>query len=176
MHFKEHAGSAGRLHLNVLWDWDWLDQGELSTLAAACGFGPICHISRVGRGRGVELAQGRPGSSAAVHYSAKQGFRVVAYARKTGGHTAGAGDDWPKRVRRWSASRTASLEMGPRAHNPDWYWTAIEPPSDSQLQVNFDSQYVWPVSADREVPIRAPRPPPLPLARMARRFASAVNE
>jgi hypothetical protein len=166
MHFKEHAGAGGRLHLNVLWDWGWLDQGELSQLAAQCGFGPICHISRVGRGRTtsrtVDLMQNRPGSSAAVKYSNKTGFLVVAYARKTGSRTRSSGDDWPKRVRRWSASRAASLEMGPRSHNPDWYWTATEPPTDSQLLVNFDSQYVWPVSADRELPIRtAPRPPPL---------------
>ena len=125
MHFKEHAGDAGRLHLNVLWDWGWLDQGELSGLAAACGFGPVCHISRVGRA--VDLSTGRAGSSAAVRYSAKQGFRVVAYARKTGGRTAGDGDDWPKRVRRWSASRAASREMGPRPHNPDWSWQPVEP-------------------------------------------------
>jgi len=125
MHFKEHAGTAGRLHLNVLWDWGWLDQCELSALAAACGFGPVCHISRVGRA--VELATGRAGSSAAVRYSSKQGFRVVAYARKTGSATAGAGDDWPARVRRWSASRAASKEMGPRPHNPDWSWSPVEP-------------------------------------------------
>jgi hypothetical protein len=127
MHFKEHAGPEGRLHLNVLWDWQWVDQGELTELAAQCGFGPIYHISRVGRGgRGVELAPGRPGSSAAVRYSAKQGFRVVAYARKTGGQTA-AGDDWPRNVRRWSASRAASAQMGPRPHNPDWHWSAVDP-------------------------------------------------
>lgn len=149
MHFKEHAGADGRLHLNVLWDWDWIDQGELSELAAQCGFGPICHISRVGRARGFELAQGRPGSSAAVHYSAKQGFRVVAYARKTGGRTAGAGDDWPKRVRRWSASRAASLEMGPRPHNPDWCWMATEPrpaesPADLTLALDHDDRKLEP--------------------------------
>jgi hypothetical protein len=125
MHFKEHAGPAGRLHLNVLWDWGWLDQCELSALAAACGFGPVCHISRVGRA--VELSTGRPGSSAAVRYSAKTGFCVVAYARKTGGRTAAGGDDWPRNVRRWSASRAASAEMGARPHNPDWYWSAVDP-------------------------------------------------
>jgi hypothetical protein len=155
MHFKEHAGPGGRLHLNVLWDWQWVDQSELSELAAECGFGPICHISRVGRGgRGVELAQGCPGSSAAVHYSAKQGFRVVAYARKTGGQTA-SGDDWPKRVRRWSSSRAASREMGPRPSNPEWHWAAIEPPTDSQLAANLNSQYAWPLLAERELPCRA---------------------
>lgn len=143
MHFKEHAGRRGRLHINILWDWEWCDQGELSELAAACGFGPICHISRVGRRGGVELAQGRPGSSAAVSYSMKQGFRVVAYARKTGGQTAGAGDDWPKRVRRWSASRAASLEMGPRPSNPDWCWVATEPrPAEAPatLTLTLDSR------------------------------------
>jgi hypothetical protein len=124
MHFKEHAGSAGRLHLNVLWDWGWIDQCELSGIAAACGFGPVCHISRVGRP--VELSTGRAGSSAAVRYSAKQGFRVVAYARKTGSATA-AGDDWARGVRRWSASRAASQDMGPRPKNPDWYWSTVEP-------------------------------------------------
>ena len=125
LHFKEHNGHAQRLHLNVLWDVRWVDQSLLAELAAACGFGPVCHISRVGRA--VELAQGRAGSSAAVGYSTKQGFRVVAYARKAGGQTAAAGDDWPKRVRRWSASRAASREMGPRPHNPEWAWAAIEP-------------------------------------------------
>ena len=160
MHFKEHAGTVGRLHLNVLWDWGWLDQGELSMLAAACGFGPICHISRVGRA--VELSQSRPGSSAAVRYSTKTGFRVVAYARKTGRRTAGGGDDWPRNVRRWSASRAASAEMGPRPLNPDWYWSAIEPPTDSQLQVNFYSQFVYWLLPDRYMPIRAAgRSPPL---------------
>jgi hypothetical protein len=69
MHFKEHTGPAGRLHLNMLWDWPWLNQRELSTLAAAWGFGPICHISHVGRP--IELAQGRLGSSAPVRYSTR---------------------------------------------------------------------------------------------------------
>jgi hypothetical protein len=144
MHFKEHAGTAGRLHLNVLWDWGWLDQGELSMLAMACGFG----------------------SSAAVRYSTKTGFRVVAYARKTGGRTAVAGgDDWPRNVRRWSASQAASTEMGPRPHNPDRYWSAFKPPTTSQLLVNFDSQFEYWLLPDRYLPIRAPgRSPPLPLA------------
>jgi hypothetical protein len=142
MHFKEHAGATGRLHLNVLWDWGWIDQCELAEIAAACGFGSVCHISRVGRT--VELTQGRPGSSAAVRYSAKQGFRVVAYARKTGGQTAGQGDDWPKHVRRWSASRAASAEMGLRPHNPDWFWSRAEPPADidGDLVVGRDTYLV----------------------------------
>jgi hypothetical protein len=160
MHFKEHAGPVGRLHLNVLWDWDWIDQSELSEIAAACGFGPMCWITRVGRM--VDLTQGRPGSSAAVRYSAKQGFRVVAYARKTGGQTAGQGDDWPKRVRRWSASRAASGEMGPRPHNPDWYWSAAQPPADAEaanLVVDINSKLVIQdnrLLPDCYLPVRGP--------------------
>ena len=129
MHFKEDAGPKGRLHLNILSSWEWISQALLSELAAASGFGPVCHISRIGRGaRGVELSQSRPGSSAAISYAAKTGFRVVAYARKTGSQTAGlGGDDWPRKVRRWSATRAASREMGPRPSNPDWYWSALEP-------------------------------------------------
>jgi hypothetical protein len=49
MHFKEHAGADGRLHLNLLWDWPWIDPGELSPLASESGFGPIYHISSVKR-------------------------------------------------------------------------------------------------------------------------------
>ncbi len=163
MHFKEHAGAGGRLHLNVLWDFTYVEQAELSHLAAECGFGPVCHISRVGRG--VELAAGRAGSSAAVRYSSKTGFRVVAYARKTGSQTGSAGDDWPKRVRRWSASRAASLEMGPRPHNSDWYWSAVEPvekPVDSQLTAEY-----W-LLPDAYLPSRepAPRGPPTVQLRM----------
>ena len=127
MHFKEHAGASGRLHLNVLWDWQWIDQAELSELAAESGFGPICHISRIGRRGHAELSTGRPGSSAAAHYSAKTGFRIVAYARKTAAHGGMGGDDWARNVRRWSASRAASRETGPRPRNPDWYWSPIEP-------------------------------------------------
>lgn len=114
MHFKEHAGSGGRLHLNVFWDWSWIEQSELADIAAECGFGEICWISSVGRT--IELTQGRPGSCAAVRYSTKQAFRVVAYARKTGGQTATC-DDWPRHVRRWSSSRAASAQMGTRLHN-----------------------------------------------------------
>lgn len=125
LHFKEHAGEAGRLHLNVLWDFGWVDQGWLSQAAARAGFGPVCHISRIGV-RGADLLVGRPGSSPSVRYSLKQGFKVRAYARKAGSQTS-AGDDWPTHTRRWSASRAASREMGPRARNPDWYWAPVAP-------------------------------------------------
>lgn len=131
MHFKEHAGEDGRLHLNLVWEIEWIEQHRLAEMAAKCGFGPVTHVSRIGR-EPVALAAGRAGSSAAVRYSSKQGFRVVAYARKTGSATAGAGDDWPARVRRWSATRAASREMGPRPHNPEWAWAAVEPrPSEA---------------------------------------------
>ena len=157
MHFKEHAGAGGRLHLNVLWDFGWLDQGELSELAAACGFGPVCHISSVARG--AELMAGRPGASPSIRYSLKQGFRVRAYALKTGSRTS-AGDDWPRYTRRWSASRAASADMGPRLHNPDWYWSWVEPPPalDDAEWLNL-----W-LLPDAYLPHRpfAPRPPPLP--------------
>jgi hypothetical protein len=130
MHFKEHAGVDGRLHLNVLWDWPWIDQAELSILASECGFGPICHISSVKRR--CELTKGRAGSRPAISYSHKEGFKVRAYARgqdqavrkyarKTGSKTAEAGDDWPLHTRRWSASRAAAVEMGKREPNPDWF-------------------------------------------------------
>jgi hypothetical protein len=166
MHFKEHAGDRGRLHLNVLWDFEYLDQGELSQLATECGFGPICHISRIGR-RAVELTKGRAGSSAAIHYAKKTGFRVTAYARKTGSQTA-AGDDWPNRVRRWSASRAASMEMGPRNHNPDWYWSRVEPPKPEPepscaywlLSEYYVQDYVQTRRASRSSVTQPPRPPP----------------
>ena len=167
MHFKEHAGPGGRLHLNVLWDWEWIDQGELSQMAAACGFGPVCHISRVGRG--VELAAGRAGSSAAVRYSTKTGFRVVAYARKTGSQTA-AGDDWPKRVRRWSASRAASREMGPREGNPEWAWSAVEPHLEVASGASTSEYWLLPESYLPHLP-PLPRPPPVQL-----RLAIAVPD
>ncbi len=170
MHFKEHAGAGGRLHLNILWDWEWIDQGELSQMAAACGFGPVCHISRVGRG--VEVVAGRAGSSAAVRYSTKSGFRVVAYARKTGSQTA-AGDDWPKRVRRWSASRSASADMGPKQRNSEWHWTAVEPPSPIERESAFN---YW-LLPDDYLPSRqpVPRPPPNVLLKPAEQFSLALS-
>lgn len=131
MFFKEHADENGRLHMNVIWSWPFIPKRELfgkGGLADQCGFGEVGHISQIRR-QHCELARGgrRPGTGqAAVAYSRKQGFRVVCYARKAGSKTA-AGDDWPKGTRRWSSSRAASREMGPRPHNPDWQWTSFEP-------------------------------------------------
>jgi hypothetical protein len=172
MHFKEHAGAGGRLHLNVLWDWEWIDQSELSQLAAECGFGPVCHISRVGRG--VELSAGRAGSSAAVHYAKKTGFRVVAYARKTGSQTGAAGDDWPKRVRRWSASRAASADMGPRPRNPDWCWSAVEPPPVERAESAFNYWLLPDYYLPSRLPLPRPPPPTAPL-KPAEQFSLALS-
>jgi hypothetical protein len=172
MHFKEHAGAGGRLHLNLPWDFDYIDQGELSQLAAECGFGRICHISRIGR-ETVKLSEGRAGSSAAIHYAKKTGFRVVTYARKTGSQTAIAGDDWPKAVRRWSASRAASMEMGPRLGNPDWRWSPIEPPSGAEQPSTLN---YW-LLPDDYLPSRQPipRPPPIRSAASAEQFSLALS-
>jgi len=48
---REHntkGGGPGRLHLNVLWDEKWVEQAWLSEIAAACGFGQVVDISRIG--------------------------------------------------------------------------------------------------------------------------------
>lgn len=127
MFFKEHAGKDGRLHMNVIWSWPYIDKRVLfgkGALADQCGFGEVGRIREIGEQR-CELSHKRPGS-ALVRYSKKQGFRVVCYAKKTGSQTE-AGDDWPKGTRRWASSRAASREMGPRAHNPEWQWTSNEP-------------------------------------------------
>lgn len=101
-----HGDGLGRLHLNVLWDANWVDQGWLSQTAEACGFGSIVHISRVGRD--------------ALRYSTK----CLRYASKDLQTQA----DWPKHTRRWGASRTAREQMSRPEKNPDWFWSSIEPP------------------------------------------------
>lgn len=104
-----HLGGAGRLHLNVAWDINWVDQQELSEMADKCGFGKIVDIQRIGRdARGM------------TRYATK----CLRYASKEL-HTHG---DWPKGTRRWSASRAARLQMQSPARNPDWYWSALDPP------------------------------------------------
>jgi len=152
MHFKEHAGEHGGLHLNIVWDVEWIEQHELSRLAEASGFGKICHVSRIGR-EPIELMSGRAGCSPSVRYAGKQAkFRVVAYARKTGSQT-GSGDDWPRHTRRWSAARAASREMRAREANPDWYWSSTEPrPIEEPAQ---PSRLIW-LLPDRYLPHRSP--------------------
>lgn len=166
MHFKEHAGESGGLHMNILWDWPYIEQSELSRLAEECGFGPICHISAIGQ-RARELIRGRVGSAPAISYAAKEGFRVRAYARKTGGQTGASGDDWPRSTRRWSASRAAAREMGAREPNPDWYWTEVKPLSDDERARLWaeSPHHIW-LLPDRYLPDRTaataepPRSPP----------------
>ncbi|MHB8384138.1 MAG: hypothetical protein ACYDC3_17565 [Candidatus Binataceae bacterium] len=51
-----HCDGAGRLHLNVVWDEDWVNQAWLSAPAEACGFGRIVDISRVGKGARLRSA------------------------------------------------------------------------------------------------------------------------
>jgi len=166
MFFKEHASTGGRLHLNILWNIEFVEQDELCVLAESCGLGYVAHVSRIGG----QVLRGRAGSSAAVHYSVKQGFRVRAYARKTGSRTAAAGDDWPRRTRRWGASRSASREMGPRFRNVDWYWSAIEPASPPAPPAPSVREF-W-LLPDEYLPTRKPveffravleRPPPVQL-------------
>lgn len=131
MYFNEHGSrrraELGRLHRNILWSLRDVPQAWLSWASKHCGGGSRFDISRIGE---LELVKGRPGCSPAVSYSMKTGrFRVVAYARKTGSQTASSGDDWPKWTRRWSASRAAAAEMGPKFSSPDWGWSPIPPES-----------------------------------------------
>ena len=120
---REHnthlAGAVGRLHLNVAWDIDWLDQRELSEIAEACGFGRVVDIRRIrGDARGV------------TRYAAK----CLRYTSKDLRTQA----DWPKGTRRWGASRAARAQMS-RPENSDWWWSPIDPP---RVPVGFDANVV----------------------------------
>ena len=109
----------GRLHLNLLWDQNWVDQRWLSETAKACGFGKVAWISRVrhdglivaGEGRGQNLAR----------YVTK----CLRYASKD----LKSQSDWPKNTRRWGASKAARCQMQRPARNPDWLYLPEEPPS-----------------------------------------------
>ncbi len=151
---KEHDGAEGRLHFNVLWDAPWVDQAWLSQAAAACGFGKIVDISRIGPGgrhyRNQALRGGAGNGREPVNYAIKSFYspsklsaraasaseKVSAYARKELGRTAATGDDWAKGTRRWGASRAARAEMPARPRNPDWSWSLDQsflPPSPDAL-------------------------------------------
>jgi hypothetical protein len=115
---REHNTSghgSGRLHLNVIWDEDWVDQEWLSETARACGFGRIVDISRIGeRGRH------------AVRSGAGRGQLVSRYATKALRYSTkdlSSQTDWPKGTRRWGASRTARAQMKRPEKNPDWYFS-----------------------------------------------------
>ncbi|MGH7778724.1 MAG: hypothetical protein ACREQR_02720 [Candidatus Binataceae bacterium] len=125
---REHntkGDGSGRLHLNLLWDQDWVDQAWLSETAAACGFGAVVHISRVGaHARGAQRAD---------RYATK----CLRYASKD---LAGQAD-WPRGTRRWGASRAARVQMKRPDKNPDWYWSPVEPPTlplpEAQLTIRL---------------------------------------
>jgi hypothetical protein len=84
-HNTHRARAPGRLHLNVAWDINWLDQRELSEMAEACGFGRVVDIRRI---KGDALR--------ATQYATK----CLRYASKDLRSQA----DWPKGTRRWGAS------------------------------------------------------------------------
>ena len=166
MHFKEHAGTEGRLHLNVLWDCA-LDRikANFQSLPASAVLVRSCHISSVKRRGRCELSQARAGSSPAVTYSHKEGFKVRAhargqddavrrYARKTGSKTADGGDDWPRHTRRWSASRKAANEMGRRESNPDWFWSPYAP-YDPSATLPDEPYLIFPPESEHPPPVRA---------------------
>jgi hypothetical protein len=137
-----HLGGAGRLHLNVAWDIDWLDQRELSEIAEACGFGRVVDIRRIrGDARGV------------TRYAAK----CLRYASKDLRTQA----DWPKGTRRWGASRVARAQMKRPESNPDWYWSPVEPPkvlAPTQMVIflapesQLPRRYTWQTRLEGGVP------------------------
>ena len=120
---REHntkGGGRGRLHLNVLWDEEWVDQGWLSKTAKACGFGEVMHIERVGAGGRHALQSGRGDAQGVERYVTK----CLRYATKD----LSSQTDWPTGTRRRGASRAAREQMKRPDNNPDWYWSPVEPP------------------------------------------------
>jgi hypothetical protein len=110
---REHntkTKGLGRLHLNVLWDEDWVEQSWLSETASACGFGDVVYISRIGAR-----------AETTRHYATK----CLRYASKDLSDQT----DWPKGTRRWGASRNARGPMKRPEKNPGWYWSPVEPPT-----------------------------------------------
>jgi hypothetical protein len=142
-HNTKGAGS-GRLHLNVLWGENWIDQKELSAIAAECGFGPVVSISRVGPG------------------SRYQGQRVEGYATKCLKYATkdlGSQADWPKGTRRWGASKSARAQMKRPDKNPDWFWSPVAPPSLPLEAAQFE---YW-LLPDECLPTKVGSPPASPV-------------
>ena len=113
-----HGEGPGRLHLNLLWDKDWVDQRWLSKTAEECGFGRIVYISRVTQEGRLASGEGK-------------GRRVDGYATKCLRYTSkelSSQSDWPKGTRRWGASRAARTQMRRPERNPDWYFSLDEEP------------------------------------------------
>jgi len=118
---REHntkSGGPGRLHLNVLWDENWVEQSWLSSIAEECGFGAIVYISRI-RDDGLIVAGDGKGKRVA-RYTTK----CLKYASKD----LSSQTDWPKGTRRWGASRYARMQMTRPARNPDWFFSLEEMP------------------------------------------------
>jgi len=117
---REHntqGEGPGRLHLNLLWDKDWVDQRWLSKTAEECGFGRIVHISRVNQEGRLASGEG-------------EGRRVDGYATKCLRYTSkelSSQSDWPKGTRRWGATRAARAQMKRPERNPDWFFLLEEP-------------------------------------------------
>ena len=113
-----HGEGPGRLHLNLLWDKDWVDQRWLSKTAEECCFGRIVYISRVTQEGRLASGEGK-------------GRRVDGYATKCLRYTSkelSSQSDWPKGTRRWGASRAARTQMRRPERNPDWYFSLDEEP------------------------------------------------
>ena len=147
---REHntkGTGLGRLHLNVLWDEEWVDQAWLSETAAACGFGEIVDISRTGA-RGRHGSNGRRKGQTAESYATK----CLRYASKD----LSSQTDWPKGTRRWGASRAARAQMQRPDKNPDWFWSPVEPPSLPLAA----AQYAYWLLPDDCLPHREPLKPP----------------
>lgn len=111
----------GRLHLNVLWDENWVDQAWLSQTASACGFGKIVDISRIGANGRHALQAGQGRGQSVERYATK----CLRYVSKD----LSKDMTWPKGTRRWSASRKARAQMKRPDKNPDWYWSPVAPPA-----------------------------------------------
>jgi hypothetical protein len=121
---REHntkIGGSGRLHLNVIWDQEWVDQKSwLEPNALACGFGHTW-IERIGA-RGRRALQSGPG----------RGQSVERYATKTLGYVSkdlSNQTDWPKHTRRHGASKAARVQMKRPERNTDWFFALHEPPT-----------------------------------------------
>lgn len=116
-----HLGGTGRLHLNVAWDIQWVEQQELSEVAEACGFGKVVDIRRILDAQSITRY-----ATKCLRYASKE-LRTQA--------------DWPRGTRRWSASRAARAQMHRPARNPDWFWSPVEPPTSAQQERSADLTY-----------------------------------
>jgi len=159
---REHntkLDTSGRLHLNVLWDEEWVDQAWLSDTAAACGFGKVVHISRIGTGRNaLRPARGQSGE------------RYVTKCLRYTSKDLSTQTDWPRGTRRWGASRAARAQMKRPDKNPDWFWSpysvsvmrGLEPlqacPGERIIVIGEEKYFVARSRLERGYPALAPLP------------------